>query len=592
MLTLRIGNRLRIGRWLLLAMLGLLHGALLLGVGSPWAHPLLLAHLGLFLLWQPLWRGEREVGRSGLAFIVLAAAVAVFWLNWWVIAFWLTGLFGLVGARVFAFRDHWTRLLYLSVMAYLLAALLLWVVPNLFAAQAAIEVGRVLMWYVLLPGLLLAMPALILMRRLATPLSGSRTAAKSPVMPGWAAGQAGSEPIESTHTVDFIYSLLLFMLLTLVVLGSLAFMTLARLDYLEALLRTLLLTGLVLLALGGLWNPRFGFSGLRVMFSRYLLNIGSPFENWLTQLAEAAQLEPDPASYLRRATGLLADFPWLSGLSWQSPDGAGQLGQFSKHDVQVQEGELRLTVYARQSLNPAVLLHIGLLTQLIGYFYQAKQREQSLRNITRLQTVYETGSRLTHDLKNMLQSLLSLTSLAQSREQRAQQLLQQQLPLLIQRIELILNKLRETQGESKTPQIALAAWWDALRLRNRHRNIVWRAPDILPEKTIPAALFDCVLDNLLDNALMKSQSQPDICITVEFSAEPLRIAVCDSGDPIPENIATNLLRSVVTSENGLGIGVYQAARWAGQLGYRLALTSNRSGKVCFELSDNDSGIER
>lgn len=592
MLTLGLGNFLRAGRWLLLVMLGLLHGVMLLGVGNPWAHPLLLAHLGLFLLWQPLWRGEREVGRSGLVFIVLAAAVAVFWLNWWVIAFWLTGLFGLVGARVFAFRDHWTRLLYLSVMAYLLAALLLWVVPNLFAAQAAIEVGRVLMWYVLLPGLLLAMPALILMRRLATPLGSSRIAAKSPVMPGRAAGQAGSEPIESTHTVDFIYSLLLFMLLTLVVLGSLAFMTLARLDYLEALLRTLLLTGLVLLALGGLWNPRFGFSGLRVMFSRYLLNIGSPFENWLTQLAEAARLEPDPASYLRRATGLLADFPWLSGLSWQSPDGAGQLGQFSKHDVQVQEGELRLTVYARQSLNPAVLLHVGLLTQLIGYFYQAKQREQSLRNITRLQTVYETGSRLTHDLKNMLQSLLSLTSLAQSREQRAQQLLQQQLPLLIQRIELILNKLRETQGESKTPQIALAAWWDALRLRNRHREIVWRAPDILPEKTIPAALFDCVLDNLLDNALMKSQSQPDIGITVEFSAEPLRIAVCDSGDPIPENIATNLLRSVVTSENGLGIGVYQAARWAGQLGYRLALTSNRPGKVCFELSDNASGIER
>lgn len=592
MLTLGLGNLLRAGRWLLLVMLGLLHGVMLLGVGNPWAHPLLLAHLGLFLLWQPLWRGEREVGRSGLVFIVLAAAVAVFWLNWWVIAFWLTGLFGLVGARVFAFRDHWTRLLYLSVMAYLLAALLLWVVPNLFAAQAAIEVGRVLMWYVLLPGLLLAMPALVLMKRLATPLSGSRMAAKLPVMSGWVAGQAGSEPIESTHTVDFIYSLLLFMLLTLVVLGSLAFMTLARLDYLEALLRTLLLTGLVLLALGGLWNPRFGFSGLRVMFSRYLLNIGSPFENWLTQLAEAAQLEPDPASYLRCATGLLADFPWLSGLSWQSPDGAGQLGQFSKHDVQVQEGELRLTVYARQSLNPAVLLHIGLLTQLIGYFYQAKQREQSLRNITRLQAVYETGSRLTHDLKNMLQSLLSLTSLAQSREQRAQQLLQQQLPLLIQRIELILNKLKETQGESKTPQLALAAWWDALRLRNRHRKIVWRAPDILPDKIIPAALFDCVLDNLLDNALMKSQSQPDIGITVEFSAEPLRIAVCDSGDPIPENIATNLLRSVVTSENGLGIGVYQSARWAGQLGYRLALTSNLPGKVCFELSNNDSGIER
>lgn len=562
MLTLGLGNRLRAGRWLLLVMLGLLHGAMLLGVGSPWAHPLLLAHLGLFLLWQPLWRGEREVGRGGLAFIALAAAVAVFWLNWWVIAFWLTGLFGLVGARVFAFRDRWTRLLYLSVMAYLLAALLLWVVPNLFAAQAAIEVGRVLMWYVL-PVLLLAILVLSLLRRTALP--------------------AGNEPVESAQTVDFIYSLLLFMLLTLVALGSLAFMTLARLDYLEALLRTLLLTGLVLLALGGLWNPRFGFSGLQVMFSRYLLNVGTPFENWLTRLAEAAQREPDPASYLRRATELLADFPWLSGLSWQSPDGAGQLGQFSKHDVQVQEGELRLTVYAKQSLNPAVLLHIYLLAQLIGYFYQAKQREQSLRNITRLQAVYETGSRLTHDLKNMLQSLLSLTALAQSREQRAQQLLLQQLPLLTQRIELTLNKLQQPQGENEATQLALTAWWDALRQRNRHQKIAWHAPDALPDKKIPAALFDCVLDNLLDNALRKCQPGHDVTISVEMRAEPLCITVCDSGDPIPEAIAANLLRGVVVSENGLGIGVYQAARWAEQLGYRLTLVSNQAGKVCFEL---------
>src|SRR5450759_5409129 len=146
MLTLYIGNRLRTGRWLLLAMIGLLHGALLLGVKSPWVHPLLLAHLGLFLLWQPLWRGEREVGRGALVFIIVASVVAMFWLSWWAIAFWLTGLFGLVGARVFVFRDRWSRLLYLSLIVYLLAVLLLWVVPNLFKAQSSIEVGRILIW--------------------------------------------------------------------------------------------------------------------------------------------------------------------------------------------------------------------------------------------------------------------------------------------------------------------------------------------------------------------------------------------------------------------------------------------------------------
>jgi len=547
---------LRSGRWLLLAMLGLLHGVMLLGVGNVWSHPLLLAHLGLFLLWQPLWRGEREVGRGALVSIVVAAVATLFWLNWWLLAFWLLVMFGLVGARIFVFRDRWARLLYLLVIVYLLALLLLWVVPNLFGAQFAIEAGGTLVRYVL-PALLLAMASL-------------------PV---------GSEPVESAQAVDFIYSLLLFLLLTLVVLGSLAFMTLGHLGYLDAMLRALFLTGLILLALGGLWSPRFGFGGLQVMFSRYLLNIGTPFESWLMQLAEAAQRAPDPAAYLRRAVALLADFPWLSGLSWQAPGEAGQLGKFSEHEVRMQEGDLRLTVYAKQAFSPTVLLHLHLLMQLIGHFYQAKQREQSLRDITRLQAVYETGSRLTHDLKNMLQSLLSLTSIAQSSEEKAQQLLRQQLPQLARRIELTLGKLQQPQPENDAPLLDLAAWWDALRQRNQFHAVEWRMPDDLPDRKIPAALFDCVLDNLLDNALRKRQSQPDVDITVELTAEPLRLMVCDSGEAIPDAITANLLRNVVVSQNGLGIGLYQSARWAEQTGYRLTLQSNRQGKVCFELHE-------
>ena len=558
-------NSLHSGRWLLLAMLWLLHGALLLGVDSPWIRPLLLAHFGLFLLWQPLWGAELTVGRGAFALITLAAVAAMFLLSWWTVALWLTGLFGLVGARIFVFHDRWTRLLHLSVMAYLLALLLLWVVPNLFAAQATIETGRIIMLYVL-PVLLLGMAVL-------------------PVQ---------KEHIEGAQPVDFIYSLLLFMLLTLVVLGSLAFMTLERMNYPEALLRTLFLTGSILLTFGVLWNPRYGFTGLQMMFSRYLLNVGTPFEGWLAQLTEAARREPDAAAYLRRAVALLAGFSWVSGLSWQSPDGNGQLEQISEHAEVVQEGGLRLTLYARQSLNPTLLLHIHLLVQLVGNFYQAKQREQSLRDISRLQAVYETGSRLTHDLKNMLQSLLSLTAIAQNSEKPAQQLLQQQLPLLTQRIEMTLLKLQQPHTESETPQLALSAWWDTVRLRNRYQVIDWREPDRLPDNNIPAALFDCIIDNLIDNALRKRQSEPDIAIAIEIQPEPLRLTVCDSGAPIPENIAANLLRGGVFSENGLGIGLYQAASWAKHLGYRLALISNRAGNVCFELRDsrevNKNGI--
>jgi len=135
---------------------------------------------------------------------------------------------------------------------------------------------------------------------------------------------AKTAQVEGSQSVGFVYSLVLFLLLALVILGSLTFMTLGQMDYLSALLRTLFLMGLLLLSLGALWQPRFGYSGLQVLFSRYLLSLGTPFENWLSQLAEAAQNEIDAASYLTRATTLLADFPWLSGVSWQSPTGSGQ----------------------------------------------------------------------------------------------------------------------------------------------------------------------------------------------------------------------------------------------------------------------------
>jgi signal transduction histidine kinase len=564
MLTARMARQIFTSRLLLPAMLWPLHGALLLGVESPWVHPLLLAHLGLFLLWQPLWRGESRVGTGALAFIAITAGAALFWLSWWTVAFWLTGLFGLVGARIFVFQNRLARWLYLTVMIYLLAVLLLWVLPNLFIAQYTIDAGSIVMRYVL-PLLLLAMTVL-------------------PV---------GSAKGEVTQAVDFIYSLLLFMLLALVVLGSLAFMTLGKLDYLDALLRTLFLMGLILLVFGALWNPRFGYAGLQVMFSRYLLNVGTPFEHWLTQLTEAVQREPDAEAYLRRAVTLLEEFQWLSGLSWQSPDGTGQFGLFSNHSVVVQESGLRLTVYSHQSLNPTLALHIYLLVKLIGYFYQAKQREKNLRDITRLQAVYETGSRLTHDLKNMLQSLLSLSAIAQSQEERAQQLLQQQLPMLTQRIEATLLKLHQPNiADGETAQLALNVWWDALRQRNQHQAIDWHEPDSLPDTNIPAALFDCIIDNLIDNVLRKRQSDPGVAISIKIQSKPVSLTVCDSGDPIPEKIAKNLLRGVVPSENGLGIGLYQAARWAGQLGYRMSLISNRDGNVCFELRYSEGEKER
>ena len=542
------------GRWLSMAMLVTLHFALWAGVQSVWSRPLLFAHLGLFLLWQPLWRGEEKLRTSSAVIIVSVSAVALLWLNWWMLAFWVSGLFSLVGGRVFAFQSVWQRLRYLLAMSYLLAVLLFWVTPHLFILPTTGETSSDLM-EIVLPLLLLGMVLV----------------------------PHESERLKKTEAVDVIYSMLLFMLLTLLVLGSLAFMNLGHADYFQALLRTLFIMALLLFVLGWLWNPRLGFSGFQAIFSRYFLNIGTPFELWIKQLAETDQQESSPASFLKTATGHFAELPWLSGLIWECDEGRGRHGVSGPHQIELTDYDLRLILFTRQSVSPSVLMHIHLLSQMLAYFYQSKRREQRLREMARLQAVHETGARLTHDLKNMLQSLFALISIAEQQPAQAQPILQRQLPVLVQRIELTLSKLKIPQHEAAATMMPLATWWNSLQQRQQYRNLDWLSEDNLGEQAIPLALFDSIADNLIDNARNKRLREPDITVQVILCARPLRLSVCDSGSEISESVANQLLHTVMESGDGLGVGLFQAARWAEQSGYRLLLKENLKGKVCFEL---------
>ena len=50
-----------------------------------------------------------------------------------------------------------------------------------------------------------------------------------------------------------------------------------------------------------------------------------------------------------------------------------------------------------------------------------------------------------------------------------------------------------------------------------------------------------------------------------------------------DDIASDLLSAPVPSDNGLGIGLYHAARQAEAYGYQLRLAGNTAGQVRFEL---------
>ena len=104
---------------------------------------------------------------------------------------------------------------------------------------------------------------------------------------------------------------------------------------------------------------------------------------------------------------------------------------------------------------------------------------------------------------------------------------------------------------------------------------------------MPAELFDSVSDNLLQNALQKGRLADGLSITVSFEAidSGFVLAVSDDGEPMSDSVAQRLFDAPVSSsKTGLGVGLYQAYRYARERRYDLRLASNEQGRVCFELA--------
>ncbi len=548
-------------RLVVVAMLALLHVAVVRGVADPWARGLLLAHLGLLLLWQPFVRAEERVSATHGFVLALGAFAVMLRLDWWLLAFWVVILAGLVGGKVYQHTARWQRRSYLVVFIYLISLLAVVILPQIAPRQEiAPEIRRVAEY---------GLPLLFVVIALFP---------------------AEREAVESAQVIDFFYSVFLMLVLVVVILGSFTFMTLGRISYLEALTSTVLTIGGGVLLVALAWNPRTGFSGLNVFFSRYLFSIGLPMEKWLHFLAELSQVEARPERFLAEAVGALSRLPWVAGAKWRaaSIEAGGQEGETSPHEVAFENQAMTLTIYSRYRMSPALHWHLHLLGLLLGEFYLAKLREEELRQASYLQAVHETGARMTHDIKNLLQSLNVLCAAAarqQSEDSPAlQALIRRQLPMIAQRLTETLGKLQRPQDAPDT-LVAADAWWEALARRYRDEGVHFEAASVPGGLRLPRSLFDTVADNLIRNALAKRALQPGSRVRVAFECrDAVALKVCDSGAAVPADIAPFLLRAPVPSHTGLGIGLYQAARLAEAGGYSLALETNRDGEVCFLLA--------
>jgi signal transduction histidine kinase len=378
------------------------------------------------------------------------------------------------------------------------------------------------------------------------------------------------------------------LLLGVVILGSFALMTVRRTGYLEALTYTVFMTAGAVLLVGLAWNPRGGFTGLNVFFVRYLFSIGLPVERWLHMLAELQQLEPRPERFLAEALTALRRLPSIAGVSWRAGDTPGEEGERTPNKVDFENSALALTMYSRFRITPALHWHLHLLGQILGEFYIAKLREEKLRQQSYLQAVHETGARMTHDIKNLLQSLNVLCSVAADESRRdsreLQALVRRQLPMIAQRLAATLEKLQRPQQAGDT-LVAAAAWWESLCRQYRSEGVEFLLERLPRNAHLPRSLFDSVADNLIRNALAKRRHDEGLRITVSLAFDDeAALRVSDSGAAVAAELASRLLKGPVASPGGLGIGLYQAARQAEAAGFSLALESNRDGEVTFRLS--------
>lgn len=274
---------------------------------------------------------------------------------------------------------------------------------------------------------------------------------------------------DEAEVVDLFSGIILFLLLAVLMLGCLAFMLVRAAGYAESLMLTLLSLAVLLLLLGWAWNPRAGFSGLGVLFSRHVLSVGLPFEQWMHHLAEHAMRQDDPAAFLDDAFAGLARLPWVGGGEWRVVNvrkiAAGASAGWRGRRPSIATARSRSRFIRPSACRRRCPGTSAFWRGCWGEFYLAKVHAGQLQRLSYVQAVHETGARVTHDVKNLLQSLNTLCFAAEWQDgdnsAEFQRLLRRQLPVITQRLQQTLDKC--WPEEQPVVWQRAASWWACLR---------------------------------------------------------------------------------------------------------------------------------
>ncbi|MEX2577214.1 MAG: hypothetical protein WD382_11260, partial [Halofilum sp. (in: g-proteobacteria)] len=460
-------------RFLALALLAL-YGALTHVPASALHAPFIMAHFAAILLWQPFYRGSTRVGARAAAFALVAGTLAALWMTWLLLAGWILALIGVVGGE-HARRRH-DQIAQWLVIGFLFVALLGRVTPPVFDFETA-------------------EPALAALFTASALLPCAMLFLHSE-------GVTRVQP-----RFDYLRSLTLTLFALLLAAGSALWTYRSGEPYTQALIHVLLFVGVLILITDWLWRRKSGHTMFRVLLDRYLLNLGSPFEHFLLRLSGPEARGLDPEGYLNRAMEALHELDWVHGVEAIAPDGNHRLvGERTVHVTEAPDDGTALWVYTDRDPGPALRMHVQLLTRLVQQLYASRHFEAELREQEKARAIYDTGARLTHDIKNLLQSLQSLSAAVSDGHARdpgeALALVQRQLPYINRRLQATVEKLRDPAEVGSAERVAAAVWWEELQNRYGDGSIEFSGHCIAGGE-LPRELFDTVAENLLENARYK-----------------------------------------------------------------------------------------
>lgn len=519
-------------------------------------YSLIFVLYGLFLLWQPLWNKDTSINKpSALLPIIFMLILSFYYLNESLIFFSLL-VSGLIGSRLFSYTT--TRTFDLLAITILIIEMAIGIIPITFTQiDLPAQFGAYIQIMVLIPILLFFF---------------------APV------------PDRSQQTrsqIDLMHGVLTATLIFIVLLGGIVTNTLYGVDYTDGLLLTVFVVATLAFGISWFWNPGVGYSGLGVLWNRYAMTIGGPFETWintLTTLIEEPYISAN--EFLQSACDHLVENEWLNGIHWQfesfSISSGNRNGLPFQHPL---SDKLQVTIYFKSDPGQALRQHTILLIRMAYQFYLSKVNQEKMRAEEHFEIIHHTGARLTHDIKNILQSIKASIDIVQIQPEDQQsaplKLLKQNLDQISLRLASTLNKLKAPELSNRVRYLSINEWLANFKNEQGHEKIRYQ-DDIDINHDIPPDLFDSVINNLISNALMKEDAS-EVIIDITSNREMIVVTVCDNGKNINSDVENQLFNKPVSSGQGMGIGLYQSSIMARAYNYELELANNQAGKVCFSL---------